>query len=279
MTQASELGVVRPQPSLEIDNTDSAMILPFLLFLVLFDRCSAIGAKFDYFMLTKIYPTAVCRADDDTVPDSCEIPDGTPSWTMHGLWPNFANGSYPQFCPAVPKHFNEDLIKLIEPKLTNFWPNLYPSKSKASFWKHEYDKHGTCAQSEKNFDSELKYFQQAIDLFALFDVDAALSSLPRGSLVTKAEVLQALQPLSKSQSVQIHCLRDKKTSQTLLADVRLCINKDLSPRACPDRLNNRLPTVSDVLPNFVPCPGQFVYLPLSPETTFSHPKNLNSISL
>lgn len=75
------------------------------------------GAPFDYFMFTTIYPTAVCRADDDSVPDSCEIPEGTPQWSIHGLWPNYDNDSYPQNCQGTPKRFDEDLIKTIEPQL------------------------------------------------------------------------------------------------------------------------------------------------------------------
>lgn len=41
---------------------------------------------FDYFMLTQIYPPAVCWADDAAVPDSCDIPYDAAPWTIHGLW-------------------------------------------------------------------------------------------------------------------------------------------------------------------------------------------------
>ncbi|KAJ1348123.1 hypothetical protein KIN20_003354 [Parelaphostrongylus tenuis] len=76
-----------------------------------------IGSDFDYLMLTRIHAPAVCRADDDTVPDSCEIPDGSSDWSIHGLWPNYKNGSYPQFCDGVPKKFDDKLIKPIERRL------------------------------------------------------------------------------------------------------------------------------------------------------------------
>ena len=89
------------------------------------------GANFDYFMLVRIYPDAVCRADDDTgmvlremgnlrrisVPDSCEIPKGTPMWTLHGLWPNYADGSYPQFCKGHPRKYDEHAIDPIREML------------------------------------------------------------------------------------------------------------------------------------------------------------------
>ncbi|KJH47006.1 hypothetical protein DICVIV_06936 [Dictyocaulus viviparus] len=77
-----------------------------------------IGSDFDFLILTRIYPTAVCRADDDTVPDSCEIPADSPSWSIHGLWPNYQNGSYPQFCDGIPRVFDERLIKSLHTRLS-----------------------------------------------------------------------------------------------------------------------------------------------------------------
>lgn len=44
------------------------------------------SSDFDYYVLTQLYPTAVCKADDAVMPESCEIPSGTASWTIHGLW-------------------------------------------------------------------------------------------------------------------------------------------------------------------------------------------------
>ncbi|KAK6020694.1 hypothetical protein OSTOST_13649, partial [Ostertagia ostertagi] len=91
-------------------------------------------------------------------PDSCEIPTDTPEWSIHGLWPNFRNGSYPQFCDGSPRKFDSKLIESIEQTLLKMWPNLYPAKTAHSFWKHEWEKHGTCAQNHHNLSSELLYF-------------------------------------------------------------------------------------------------------------------------
>uniref|UniRef100_A0A1I7TY99 Ribonuclease T(2) n=1 Tax=Caenorhabditis tropicalis TaxID=1561998 RepID=A0A1I7TY99_9PELO len=211
------------------------------------------GEPFDYLMFTTIYPTAVCRADDDSVPESCEIPDGTPQWTIHGLWPNFENGSYPQNCHGTPRHFDENLIKPIEESLVKVWPNLYPKKTIQSFWKHEYDKHGTCAQSEKLFESELAYFTEVMKVFDSIDVAKAMSSVgPSEKLIGAKDITTALDGLLGGKRFQFNCLRDKKTKQFLLGDIRLCLNKDLTLRDCPGHKDDHLNR---------PCPSEFIYLP------------------
>ncbi|KAF1752549.1 hypothetical protein GCK72_019104 [Caenorhabditis remanei] len=192
------------------------------------------GVPFDYLMFTTIYPVAVCRADDDSVPESCEIPDGTPQWSIHGLWPNFENGSYPQNCHGTPKHFDENLIKSIEDRLIKIWPNLYPKKTIQSFWKHEYDKHGTCAQSEKLFESELAYFTEVMKVFDSIDVAGALKSIgPSDKNIGGIDLKNSLAGVLEGKSFEFNCLRDKKTKQYLLGDIRICLNKDLTLRDCP----------------------------------------------
>lgn len=46
-----------------------------------------------------------------------------------------------------------------EVKDSNSWLN----KKEGELWKHEWKKHGTCAKSLPALDSELKYFQQALN--------------------------------------------------------------------------------------------------------------------
>uniref|UniRef100_A0A8R1I3A7 Uncharacterized protein n=1 Tax=Caenorhabditis japonica TaxID=281687 RepID=A0A8R1I3A7_CAEJA len=197
------------------------ILVPFLLLSFIPLSSANDGAPFDYFMFTTIYPTAVCRADDDSVPDSCEIPTGTPLWTIHGLWPNYENGSYPQNCKGTPKHFDADMIKSIAGKMRTVWPNLFPGKSIQSFWKHEYEKHGTCAQSDELFDTELLYFTEVMKVYDSIDIATAMSSIgPSDKLITKNDVLTALTSVTGGNTFQFHCLKDKITKQFLLEAVR-----------------------------------------------------------
>ncbi|KAE9417877.1 hypothetical protein Angca_002598 [Angiostrongylus cantonensis] len=227
-----------------------------------------IGSEFDYLMLTRIHAPAVCRADDDSVPDSCEVPEGSPDWSIHGLWPNYKNGSYPQFCDGIPKKFDGKLIEPIERRLSKVWPNLYPTKSARSLWKHEWEKHGTCSQNLRNLSSELLYFNVTMGLDSRYAVETALKRahiVPRSEPYELQEIHKALEnELTNGTRVQINCLTDKKTRQTMLADVRMCVDKSFRPVDCPRSRSVQHLTYFlggfAPFPSFKECPSSLIYL-------------------
>ncbi|RYP81722.1 hypothetical protein DL769_001872 [Monosporascus sp. CRB-8-3] len=70
------------------------------------------------------------------------------TWTIHGLWPDFCNGSYTQYC---------DL---------RYWPGL--NQPSHVLWAHEYSKHATCFST---FDTECygsgyRAHEDTVDYFA-----------------------------------------------------------------------------------------------------------------
>ncbi|CAJ0942126.1 unnamed protein product, partial [Mesorhabditis belari] len=226
---------------------------------------------FDYLMLTLIYPEAVCRADDDTIRDSCEVPANTPKWTLHGLWPNFANGSYPQFCTRQKFDINE--VASILQELKSEWPNLYPKQTISSLWKHEWEKHGTCAQIDPILSSQLKYFNSTLQQLSRFHVDKALADqriVPSMNQYSVNEINYALRKgLANGKNIQFNCLTDKKTHQTLLGDVRICLDLNLNVIDCPHVGERRL-SFAPHLPNFQPCRGDITYLLSDSETMLQH---------
>ena len=79
-------------------------------------------------------------------------------YSIHGLWPQYSLQSYPTFCRPV----NFSLTKLdpIMDKLNKYW---YSNKgSNSTFWKHEYEKHGSCMFQPMN---ELNYFSRTIEIY------------------------------------------------------------------------------------------------------------------
>ncbi|KAL1991557.1 hypothetical protein VTN49DRAFT_4865 [Thermomyces lanuginosus] len=93
------------------------------------------------------------------------------SWTLHGLWPDFCNGSYTQYCDLsrqydpdpspntttgtpdgtpVPPYKGPSIDKLIEPFgahdlldwMNKYWVNL--NAPNHDLWAHEFSKHATC---------------------------------------------------------------------------------------------------------------------------------------
>jgi ribonuclease I len=80
------------------------------------------------------------------------------SWSIHGLWPQYSQTSYPQFCKNIP--FDIEKIKPILLDLNKFWySGIEPNNV---FWKHEWEKHGTCMFNDSD---EFDYFKTVLSLY------------------------------------------------------------------------------------------------------------------
>ncbi len=76
------------------------------------------------------------------------------TWTIHGLWPEYAPNAWPQFCqPSRYGEYNENLLVQWFPTIQTVWPPK-------TIWLHEWMKHGTCTKMTLT-----EYFGKAIDLF------------------------------------------------------------------------------------------------------------------
>ena len=84
----------------------------------------------------------------------------TSNYTIHGLWKENK-----QFCKN--DSFNVDLIEPLIPVLNTIWYTCYDSNlgkyyySNVDFWKHEYNKHGSCFKHL----NEYQYFNKTIELY------------------------------------------------------------------------------------------------------------------
>ena len=95
---------------------------------------------------TRHYYLSLKRVNKDTL------------WTIHGLWPQYSDNSYPQFCKNIP--FDIDKLQPIILDLNKFWySGMEPNEA---FWKHEWEKHGTCMFNDSD---EFDYFKTALSLY------------------------------------------------------------------------------------------------------------------
>ena len=86
------------------------------------------------------------------------IKENDDSFSIHGLWPQYSETSYPVYCRPV--EFSIEALNPIMDKLNKYWYSDRESNSK--FWKHEYEKHGSCMFSEV---SEFDYFNLVLNLY------------------------------------------------------------------------------------------------------------------
>ncbi len=79
--------------------------------------------------------------------------------TLHGLWPQWSPGEWPEYCTR--EKFNLTQIEDLLPKMKKYWPSIYPGTNIA-FWTHEWTRHGTC---DFNKLSQHDYFEKTLDLY------------------------------------------------------------------------------------------------------------------
>ncbi|CAO1614969.1 unnamed protein product [Sympodiomycopsis kandeliae] len=74
------------------------------------------------------------------------------STTIHGLWPDYCDGTYPQFCTAesgIPQYSGIEIDQILskyDPDLLDYFQVYYKDNTgdDAGFRSHEWNKHGTC---------------------------------------------------------------------------------------------------------------------------------------
>ncbi|XP_038678880.1 ribonuclease 3-like [Tripterygium wilfordii] len=118
-----------------------------------------VSQDFDFFYFVQQWPGSYC----DTKKSCCYPKTGKPAadFGIHGLWPNYKDGSYPSNCNPD-SEFDKSQISDLISSLQKTWPTLScPSNDGVNFWTHEWEKHGTCSESELD---QHDYFQAGLKL-------------------------------------------------------------------------------------------------------------------
>lgn len=129
-----------------------------------------------------------------------------------------------------------DKLAPIQDELTEKWINIEKNTPLDGLWKHEWEKHGTCAASQiKTVDSELKYFQQGLDFLNKFSISQLLSETyvkPGLDVSYKLEEIHEALSRSIDNNFAIVCKIDKKTKRQYLFEIRICFDKELKLHSC-----------------------------------------------
>lgn len=78
-----------------------------------------------------------------------------------GWWPEYSIHSYPSWCNKTRyNEFNLTKLKKLLPIMKKVWYSCpeWKGTNNVQFWKHEWDKHGTCIHKDSLFD----FFNHAI---------------------------------------------------------------------------------------------------------------------
>lgn len=84
-------------------------------------------------------------------------------WSIHGLWPEYNQTNWPQFCdPSRYKDLQPQTIAPFRDLMEKYWYvcDSYDDTENWFFWVHEWQKHGTCQPLPAGV-----YFRRTIDIF------------------------------------------------------------------------------------------------------------------
>ncbi|EFN78569.1 Ribonuclease Oy [Harpegnathos saltator] len=162
---------------------------------------------------------------------SCSLPKHD-EWTIHGIWPTQFNHIGPQFCNRS-LHFNTSALAPIENELKEKWIDIQKGSKPYSFWRHEWDKHGTCAVTIKDLNSVFKYFHtglKLLDTYNMIDVLAKANILP-GEKYTIDDLLHAVEKILGKRA-QVMCTENEETGESYVFEIRICFDKTLQLVDC-----------------------------------------------
>lgn len=164
--------------------------------------------QFDYYLLTLSWSPEFCHSPAHA--DKPECKSGHYGFVIHGLWPQFEQGGYPEQCSTAPGLANPSEVADIMPD--------------AGLVAHEWSTHGTCS----GLDAEA-YFKLLRQAFQAVKIPGPLQS-PQKTLMLppqeiKTDFVQA-NPEWSADDMTVSC------GNNYLTAVSLCMTKDLKPTAC-----------------------------------------------
>ena len=154
-------------------------------------------------------------------------------FTIHGIWPEYYNGSWPQYCNRTEK-FDVEKLEPIKKYLEKYWTNF---KNPESFWKHEFEKHYTCAETDELLDSEIKYFTTGLYLKSELDIYEILknsSITPSNNRTYSASKIKDTIESTIGREIVITC-----NKHNILDEIRVCLDRNLELIHCPIKEQNK----------------------------------------
>ncbi|XP_042301089.1 ribonuclease T2 isoform X1 [Sceloporus undulatus] len=177
--------------------------------------------KWNKFYFVHHWPVTVCKMNANDCKDPLMY------WTIHGLWPDKE-----EECNRT-WHFNISELKDVMEDMKQYWPDvLHPNHT--HFWKHEWDKHGTCAAELESLNSEKKYFSKALELYKNLDLNSYLLKLgikPGTTYYQMAAIKEALTSVYNV-TPKIQCLPPEEGQLQIIGQIKFCLTKEFVLRNC-----------------------------------------------
>ncbi len=187
------------------------------------------AGDFDHYILALTWMPAFCALEDRGATDPRCAAGRRTGWLLHGLWPQHRGGAWPEYCPTAQRTPSRTE--------TAAQADLYGSGGAA--W-HQWNKHGRCTGlSAADYYALSRRALAQLRLPALFErVDRPLRVAPQ----VIEDAFLAENPGLTAEMLVTTCRREA------LVELRLCLNRDLSPRRCDPEVRSCPLRAAELLP-------------------------------
>jgi ribonuclease T2 len=182
------------------------------------DPAAKSSAGFDYYLISLSWSPTFCESNPG---DTEQCGNRGYGFILHGLWPQYERGNGPQDCASDQRPDRATIARTLA---------FMPSRR---LIEHEWRAHGACT----DLDPEA-YFGLADRAFASIHVPDALRPPAQPPSMSADDVSAAFvraNPGLGPNMLSVNC------SSRDLAEVRICVDTDLQPRACGSGVRTRCP--------------------------------------
>lgn len=152
--------------------------------------------------------------------NKCEPGYVSDDFNIHGLWPDYFNGSYPQFCKELPFNITTETREVLKV----YWRSF--KKDYESFWVHEWKKHGTCMEPLLTCDN---YFLKTVKIFQEINIMKRFND--KGVFPCNLKKY-SIETLSSSFEKKTLFFCKKKNDAYYLSAVHVCYDLDFNVIDC-----------------------------------------------
>ena len=178
------------------------------------------AGQFDYYVLSMSWAPTYCLTHTD---DSEECSGKGYGFVLHGLWPQYDTGGYPENCST---QFT------LTADAASKGRTIYPS---ARLMQHEWREHGTCS----GLDAQ-QYFNSADRATAAIRIPTTMEAPHADQSLTAERItslFQSANPQLPEGAIAVACNRAE------LSEIRVCLTRDLKLRSCGRGVHSNCPRV------------------------------------
>jgi ribonuclease T2 len=178
------------------------------------DSTSSTG-DFDYYLLTLSWAPEFCATNPNGKGNAECDPSKHMGLVVHGLWPQYNNGKWPQDCSSTPP---------VASATVNHMMPIMPGKQ---LIQHEWAKHGTCSGLAVN-----DYFAAIEKLYTGMKVPDSFKKPSSAAQDSPGDIESEFASANNApkEAFRVSC------PQNDFSAVEVCLSKDLHYQACPTTL-------------------------------------------